>query len=102
MFQAGDVTLTPAEESAIRSLAKAIPSPAQSAVTVTAFASGKADDPSTPRRLSLARGLAVRAVLLDSGILSAQIYVRALGAKAPDEPMDRVDLTVTPLGEVTR
>jgi outer membrane protein OmpA-like peptidoglycan-associated protein len=97
--------LTSAQESAVRDMARAIPAPSLSAVTVTAYASGNPNDPSTPRRLSLARGMAVRAVLLESGILSAQIYVRALGAQpagAVDEPADRVDLSVARIGEVTR
>jgi hypothetical protein len=50
--------------------------------------------------------MAVRTVLLDNGVLSAQIYVRALGAppagQGADEPADRVDLSVARIGEVTR
>ena len=62
------------------------------ALDLTAYAAGTADDPSTPRRLSLARALAVRAVLLRAGIESPRIYVRAEGASPPSGPADRVDL----------
>lgn len=70
------------------------------AFDVNAYAAGVPDDPSTPRRLSLARALAVRAVLLHAGIESPRIYVRAMGAGAapgdqaavPAGPADRVDL----------
>jgi outer membrane protein OmpA-like peptidoglycan-associated protein len=70
-------------------------------VTVLAYAPGIKDDPSTPRRLSLARGLAARAVLLNDGIASTRIYVRALGASDPGSgPADRVDVTLTAPGAV--
>ena len=71
-------------------------------MNVVAYAAGKPDDPSTARRVSLSRGMAVRSVLLDSGVPSAQIYVRALGATASDGPADRVELVVAPIGTVTR
>lgn len=68
------------------------------ALDLVAYAAGSPDDPSTPRRLSLSRALAVRAVLLHEGIDSPRIYVHALGAAdpqpgAPAAPADRVDLT---------
>jgi outer membrane protein OmpA-like peptidoglycan-associated protein len=102
LFAEGKTDLTPADEAAIRDLARAIPAPAADSVNVVAYAAGKPDDPSTARRLSLSRGIAVRSVLLASGVPSAQIYVRAMGATAPDAPADRVELTVAPIGTVTR
>lgn len=84
--------LNPAAVAAIRQLAlqaKAKPG----ALDVAAYAAGTPDDPSIPRRLSLARALAVRAVLLQEGVESPRIYVRALGANANSDPADRVDLT---------
>ena len=102
VFEPGQSTLTPADEAAVRALAHAIPAPATSSVNVVAYAAGKPDDASTARRLSLSRGMAVRAVLLDSGIPSAQIYVRALGSKTTADPVDRVELSVARIGEVTQ
>ena len=102
VFAEGKTDLSPADEAAIRDLARAIPTSAADSVNVVAYAAGKPDDPSTARRLSLSRGIAVRSVLLASGVPSAQIYVRALGASAPDAPADRVELTVAPIGTVTR
>jgi outer membrane protein OmpA-like peptidoglycan-associated protein len=102
VFEAGKADLTPAGEAAIQDLARAIPAPAEDSISVLAYAAGKPDDPSTARRLSLSRGLAVRSVLLASGIPSARIYVRALGATASNGPADRVELTVAPIGTVTR
>jgi outer membrane protein OmpA-like peptidoglycan-associated protein len=102
VFEAGKADLTPADEAAIQDLARAIPAPAADSVSVLAYAAGKPDDPSTARRLSLSRGLAVRSVLLASGVPSAQIYVRALGSIPSNGPADRVELTVAPIGTVTR
>ena len=83
-------------------LAHEIPSQEASSINVIAYAAGKPDDPSTARRLSLSRGMAVRSVLLASGVPSSQIYVRALGATASDGPADRVELVVARIGRVTR
>jgi outer membrane protein OmpA-like peptidoglycan-associated protein len=102
VFESGKTDLTPADETAIRDLAHAIPTPDTSSINVVAYAAGKPDDPSTARRLSLSRGMAVRSVLLASGVPSAQIYVRALGATSRDGPADRVDLIVARIGVVTR
>jgi outer membrane protein OmpA-like peptidoglycan-associated protein len=101
-FEEGKADLSPQDEAAIMVLAHEIPSTTSSSINVIAYAAGKPDDPSTARRLSLSRGMAVRSVLLSSGVPSAQIYVRALGATASDGPADRVELVVAPLGTVTR
>lgn len=102
VFEAGKADLTPADEAAIQGLARSIPALQVESVNVVAYAAGKPDDPSTARRLSLSRGIAVRSVLLASGVPSAQIYVRAMGAAASDGPADRVELTVARIGTVTR
>ena len=62
---------------------------------VLAYAPGKPDDPSTARRVSLSRAMAVRSALIADGVPSARIFVRAMGAQAGDGPPDRVDLSVT-------
>jgi outer membrane protein OmpA-like peptidoglycan-associated protein len=101
-FQTGVADLTPDDEATIRELAKSIPEPEATSVNVVAYAAGKPDDPSTARRVSLSRGMAVRSVLLASGVPSAQIYVRALGATAKDGPADQVDLIVTRIGTLAQ
>jgi outer membrane protein OmpA-like peptidoglycan-associated protein len=102
MFGTGQSELSPGDEATIRDLARSMPAPSVNSVDVVAYAAGRQDDPSTARRLSLSRGMAVRSVLLESGVPSSQIYVRALGSAVPDGPPDRVELTVTPIGTVTR
>ncbi len=63
-------------------------------IDVIATAPGTADDPSSPRRLSLSRALAARAVLISAGIPSPRIYVRAMGSIIGQGPPNRVDLVM--------
>jgi len=96
-FGANRSELNAATEAAIRSFARPLRDTAQ-AIQVLAYAAGSPEDPSTPRRLSLARALAARAVLINEGIASTRIYVRALGPAAGDGPADRVDLSTNAPG----
>ena len=67
-------------------------------LTLSAFAPGTPDDPSTARRLSLSRALAARSLLIAEGLPSPRITVRSLGASEPGfsaGPPDRVDLVVS-------
>ena len=95
-FGGGSSDLNPATESALRSFADTVKADAGADLNVYAFATGSAEDPSTPRRLALARALVVRAILISQGIVSTRIYPRALGSlPSPlggDGPPDRVDL----------
>jgi outer membrane protein OmpA-like peptidoglycan-associated protein len=96
-FGAGSADLNPTTLAAVQSLAKAAPAQQSGTFSVVAYAAGTPDDPSTARRLSLSRALAVRSALIESGIPSPRIYVRALGASVPvpaGVPADRVDVAV--------
>lgn len=59
-------------------------------------ASSGSDGGSGARRLALSRALAVRAYLIDRGIRSTRIDVRALGTPTDGSPVDRVE--VAPVG----
>lgn len=88
--------LNPATAAAVRAVGEAMKDDPDATLDVIARATGMPDDPSTPRRLSLARALAARAVLLGAGVPSTHIFVRALGSTAPDDgPTDRVDVART-------
>lgn len=63
-----------------------------SAIQVLAYASGDRDNPSKARRTSLSRALAVRAYLIDQGVASNRIDVRALGDQVKGGSTDRVDI----------
>lgn len=89
----------PATDTALRELAHAAAPTARFAVA--GYAAGIPDDPSTPRRTSLSRALAVRAVLIAEGIASERITVRALGGTTgtAEVPANRVDITLIPSPE---
>ncbi len=93
-FGDGQGELSPTSEQAIKLLVSQAPKSETVSYNVLAYASGTPEDPSTARRLSLARGLAVRSVLMSAGVPSARIYVRALGATSGSATPDRVDVGV--------
>lgn len=62
-------------------------------VQVMAYAGG-GEDASKARRVSLSRALAVRTYLIEQGIGSTRIDVRALGNVAEGGPADRVDVVM--------
>ncbi|MEJ1979216.1 MAG: OmpA family protein [Acetobacteraceae bacterium] len=100
-FGAGKADLNPDTSTALHALARVVLADPAATVNVYAYATGSADDPSTPRRLSLSRALAARAVLISEGIASTRVYVRALGATPSDGPPDRVDVTQVGMTAVT-
>lgn len=59
-----------------------------------AYAEGTDANASKARRLSLSRALAVRSYLIDQGVRSTRIDVRALGNKAGSGPAERVDVVM--------
>jgi outer membrane protein OmpA-like peptidoglycan-associated protein len=61
---------------------------------IVAYATGGDESGSQARRLSLSRALAVRSYLIDQGIRSTRMDVRALGNRSPDGPADRVDIVL--------
>lgn len=58
---------------------------------IQAFASKTGSDVENARRTSLSRALAIRSHLLDKGIESKRMDVRALGMQSDRAPLDRVD-----------
>ncbi|WP_303047865.1 OmpA family protein [Thalassospira lucentensis] len=61
-------------------------------IQLQAYAEGDGANASKARRLSLSRALQVRSYLIDQGVRSTRIDVRALGANVPSGPADRVDI----------
>jgi outer membrane protein OmpA-like peptidoglycan-associated protein len=59
-----------------------------------AYAGGSDLKSNRARRLSLSRALSVRSFLIESGIRSTRIDVRALGDKTSEDPKNRVDITL--------
>jgi outer membrane protein OmpA-like peptidoglycan-associated protein len=93
-FAAGQSDLSPESVASIRQFATAAPAGDTANFNVMAYAPGSSDDPSTARRISLSRAMAVRSALVADGVSSARIYVRAMGAQYGEGPPDRVDVNV--------
>jgi outer membrane protein OmpA-like peptidoglycan-associated protein len=93
-FAQGQSDLTQSTADAVKALVAAAPKSDDTTFNVMAYATGVPEDPSTARRLSLSRALAVRSALMAYGVPSTHIYVRALGAEKGDGPQDRVDVMV--------
>jgi len=94
LFGEGSSELTPDSVASLKKLGGVSPSGTPT-VSVSAYAAGSRDDPSSARRLSLARAMAVRSALIGDGVPSSRIYVRALGDAYGSGPADRVDVAVT-------
>ena len=63
-----------------------------SRVQLLAFGGQRGDKSSDTRRLSLKRALIVRQILIDGGVPSERIDVRAMGGTDDNGPLDRVDI----------
>jgi len=63
-------------------------------VQLEAYAGARGDKSSGARRLSLERAIAVRQLLIDDGLPSSRIIVRAMGGADDAGPNDRVDVFV--------
>jgi len=59
-----------------------------------AYAGGKALSASKARRMSLSRALSIRSYLIENGVRSTRIDVRALGSKTTEKPINRVDVNI--------
>ncbi len=99
-FGAGSADVNPATIQGLHDFAGRMKADPLARADLNAMSGGTPDDPSTPRRLALARGLAARAVLINDGIASTRIYVRVMEVPATGDasaPPDRVDLLLSPI-----
>ncbi len=65
-------------------------------IQLMAYAGAQIGSASAARRLSLSRALAVRGYLIERGVRSTRIDVRALGDNVNDGPPERVDIVALP------
>ena len=96
LFAADDSQLPNGAQTALSQLAKRMSRDDSMTLQLLAYADGDSSNISKARRLSLSRALEVRRVLMDMGVRSTRIEVRALGNKHEGtDPIDRVDALVT-------
>ena len=93
-FLSGSSDLPENAKSALKSVADQMNRDAEMRVQLLAYAGPREDTASQARRLSLFRALAVRSYLIEQGIRSTRMDVRAMGNKYDEEPADRVDVVI--------
>lgn len=92
-FTQGSSALTRDIESRLGALAAQLKA-TDARLQLKAFASTNGDNISQARRLSLSRALAVRSFLIEQGLRSTRIDVRALGIARDGGAADRVDVVL--------
>ncbi len=92
LFNDGSAELTATAAGQLDGLAGKLMANTEARLQLLAYAKASSDGSSRARRLSLSRALAVRAYLIEKGIRSTRMDVRALGSGFEDGPPDRVDV----------
>ncbi len=92
LFQDGSAELSDDAKRRLSAVATALQENPTGRIQLLAYATASSDGASRARRLSLSRALAVRAYLIEQGVRSTRMDVRALGDKIGDGPADRVDI----------
>ncbi|MFT9015658.1 MAG: hypothetical protein ABF990_07955 [Acetobacter sp.] len=94
-FAPGSAALNPETHQAILAFGQRLSDKPHIRAMIDAYSSGAPDDPSLPRRMALARGLAARSVLMNGGTPSTRIYLRVIGLPPqakPDETQDYITI----------
>ncbi len=94
VFASGASKLPTKQKEDLNNLAKKIKNDDSLRLQLHAYAGDASLSSSKARRLSLSRALSVRSYLIESGVRSTRIDVRALGNKTKKKPLDRVDINV--------
>ncbi len=94
-FAADKTKLPDAAKAELTALAEKMKGQKEMRLQLMAYAGGPSLSSSLARRMSLSRALSIRSFLIESGVRSTRIDVRALGNKTKEEPINRVDLNVT-------
>ena len=91
LFDDKSAKISDAARTPLQELSNAMKESEDLRVQLMAYAEGTSETASQARRLSLSRALAVRSFLINQGVRSTRMDVRALGNKAESGPADRVD-----------
>jgi len=93
-FDAGSSDIPADARGQITAIANALANDPAQRLQLKAYAAASADSASLARRLSLTRALTVRSALIEQGVRSTRIDVRALGGKDAGDTPDRVDIFI--------
>lgn len=93
-FAEAETKLPDAMKDTLRKIADGVHDKKDLRLQLMAYAGAEGLSASKARRLSLSRALSVRSFLIESGVRSTRIDVRALGNKTSDKPANRVDVNI--------
>ena len=94
VFNPGVSRLPEEAKKGLREVANKLKDAVTLRLQLQAYAGGASMSSSKARRVSLSRALSVRSFLIESGVRSTRIDVRALGNKSTEKPINRVDVNV--------
>lgn len=94
VFDADSSKLPKSSKDALLDMSNKLSSSETLRLQLLAYAGTASTSASAARRLSLSRALAVRSFLIENGVRSTRIDVRALGNKSSDAVSERVDISV--------
>jgi len=94
IFEAEEAKLSEQARSELKTIVQGILDKSELRLQLLAYAGGESLSSSRARRLSLSRALAVRSFLIENGLRSTRIDVRALGDKTTEQPVNRVDVNI--------
>ncbi|NQW01410.1 MAG: OmpA family protein [Rhodospirillales bacterium] len=93
-FAETETKLPDAMKDALRKIADGVHDKQDLRLQLMAYAGATGLSASKARRLSLSRALSVRSFLIETGVRSTRIDVRALGNKTSEKPANRVDVNI--------
>ncbi len=94
IFDGASVTLDAAMRDTLADVVKRMNKEDGSRLLIRAYAAGGDGSKASARNISLSRALSVRAHLMDEGLATKDIDVRAMGRDTSVSPLDRVDLVL--------
>lgn len=94
VFEADGAKLSEQARDELKTVVQGILDKPNLRIQLLAYAGGESLSSSKARRLSLSRALAVRSYLIENGLRSTRIDVRALGDKTTEDPVNRVDVNI--------
>ena len=94
LFNADNTKLSADGQAVLDGVISALQADDKSRVQLMAYAAGEDLSSSKARRISLSRALSVRSYLIEKGVRSTRIDVRALGDKADGDQKNRVDVNM--------
>ena len=93
-FPNGSSVMSKSVQTRLNGIAQSLKRDEKLRLQLLAYAGGEGQTLSQARRMSLSRGLAIRSLLMERGIQSTRIDMRALGNKSNGGPPNRVDMII--------